>query len=72
MSNKRQRLLLGLIAYSSVGDTPLNHCLGVGMHGDLTRTVDHAIADDGLRVDRERRWSFVGLHCNSCRHSDCA
>ena len=34
----------------------------------IENITDHAIAHDGLRVDWERRRSFVGLHCDSCRH----
>ena len=34
----------------------------------LEKSYDHAIAHDALRVDRERRRSFVRLHSNSCRH----
>lgn len=55
---------------TAVRDAPFNHCLRLGIHSDLTGTVDHAIANDGLRVDGEWGRGFVSLHCNSCRHDD--
>ena len=56
------------MTYGPVRNPSFHHGLCLRMHRDLTGTVDHAVADDGLRVDRERRGSFVGLDCNSCRH----
>lgn len=57
------------IAYRSIRDPPFYHCLSRGIYRHLSRAIDHPIADYGLRIDRERRRSLVGLHCNSCRHA---
>lgn len=65
------KLVFHRIAYGSVRDPPLYYGLCLRMHRDLTRTINHAITDDGLRVDGQRRRSFVGLDCNSSRHGDC-
>lgn len=32
------------------------------------RCVHHALADDGLRVDRQRRRRLVGMYYSLCRH----
>lgn len=55
---------------TTVRDTAFNHGFRLGIDGDLTGTIDHAVADDGLGVDGQRRRSFVRLHGDSCRHVD--
>lgn len=58
------------VTYGSVRNAAFYHCFCFRVDGNLTGAIDHAVADDGLRIDGERRGSFLGLYCDFCRHDD--
>lgn len=58
------------VAYSAISNSTFDHDLAFRVYRYLAGTIDHSITDDGLGIDRKRRWSFVCFHSLSCRH-DC-
>lgn len=59
------------ITDGAITDPALDERLCSRANAYTTRTVDHTIADDSLREEREGWGGFVGFYCDSGGHRGC-
>lgn len=59
------------ITHRAITDATLDQRFCSRADAYTTRTVDHAIADDSLREEREGWRGFVGFYCDSGGHRGC-